>query len=155
MKPSNNGKLIEKQFEKTLEAHYKKRLFLERFKDTADATAKANGRSKGGRKRLVIVDAQPSDYMMTLNGVTAYVEVKDCNNKTSFPFSNITTSQMIAAKRQVAAKGLYFFAIHHKTQWYCVPAEVILNTTTRKSLPWKDLTPYELDKLVDIKRYFK
>lgn len=152
----NEGKHYENVFQNTLETAYKKAVFIERFKDTADATAKANarGRRAGRVKRLVIVDAQPADFMVTLNGVTAYVEVKDCNNKTSFPFSNITTSQMIAAKRQVAAKGLYYFVIHHKGIWHCVPAEVILETTDRKSIRWTDLEAYQLESLTDIKRYF-
>jgi len=157
MKPNNKGKEVETLFQTTLETAFKKAVFIERFTDTADATAKANGRGRrtGRKKTVVIVEAQPADFMVTLNGVTAYTEVKDCNNKTSFPFGNITTSQMNAAKRQVAAKGLYFFVIHHQGQWHCVPAKVILETTTRKSLPWKDLQPYQLKKLVDIKRYFK
>lgn len=154
MKPNNQGKQVEKLFQETLEAAFKKRIFIHRFQDTGDATAKTNGRASrtGRRKTVVFVDAQPADFLITLKD-TAYVEVKDCNNATSFPFSNITKSQMIAAKRQVAAKGKYFFVIHHKGTWYCVPAEVILGTTTRKSLPWKDLKPYQLKKLVDIRRY--
>ena len=146
-KPKNKGKKHEREFEQVLEAAYKKRVFIHRNKDTGDASGRAG--------KLTIVAAQPSDYIVTLDGITAYVEVKDCNNKTSFPFSNIRESQWSAAKQQVAAKGLYFFVVHHKGTWFCIPAKVILDTTTRKSLPWKDLTDCELKKLTDIKRYFK
>jgi len=146
-KPKNQGKSVEKDFCRELELHYKKKIFIQRNRDTADASGRAG--------KLVVVAAQPSDFIVTLNGITAYVEVKDCNNKTSFPFSNIRESQWVAAKQQVAAKGLYFFVVHHKGQWYCIPAKVILSTTTRKSLPWKDIKEYELKTLVDIKRYFK
>ncbi len=146
-KPKNKGKQYENEFCKELEDFYKKKIFIHRNKDTADASGRAG--------KLVVVAAQPSDYLVTLNGITAYVEVKDCNNKTSFPFANIRESQRNAAKQQVAAKGLYFFVIHHTGTWYCIPAEVIHNTTTRKSLKWDDIKDYQLAKLVDIKRYFK
>lgn len=145
--PKNKGKQYEKDFCQELEDHYKKRIFIQRNKDTGDASGRAG--------KLVIVAAQPSDFIVTLQGITAYVEVKDCNNKTSFPFSNIRESQWVASKQQVAAKGLYFFVVHHQGTWYCIPAKVILDTTTRKSLPWKDIKEYELKQLVDIKRYFK
>jgi len=146
-KPKNQGKKVEGQFQEQLEAHFKKKIFCHRNYDTADATGRAG--------KLTLVAAQPSDFIVTLNGTTAYVEVKDCNSKTSFPFSNIRESQWNAAKQQVAAKGLYFFVVHHQGTWYCIPAKVILDTTTRKSLPWKDIKQYELKALVDIKRYFK
>lgn len=156
MPPKNDGKHYEGVFQEELESFYKKNIFIHRFQDTGDATARANGRGRrtGRRKTMVYLEAQPSDFLVTLEGQTAYVEVKDCNSKTSFPFSNITAGQIIAAKRQVAAKGMYLFVIHHKTTWYGVPAEVILGTTKRKSLPWKDLEQYKLKKLSDIKRYF-
>lgn len=156
MKPKNKGKYYEDLFRTDLESEFKKQIFIHRFQDTGDATAKARGRSKHAarKKEVVYVDSQPSDFLVTLNGVTAYVEVKDCNNKTSFPFGNITHSQMIAAKRQVAAKGRYYFVIHHIGVWFCVPAEVILGVTDRKSIRWVDLQDYRIEGPIDIKRYF-
>lgn len=145
-KPKNQGKKYEKDFIEILETFYKKKIFIHRNADTGDASGRAG--------KLVLMDAQPSDFFVTLNGISAYVECKDCNAKTSFPFSNIRESQMNAAKQQVAAKGKYLFAVHHKGTWYCIPAQKILATTTRKSIPWKDLEKEKLKKLTDIKRYF-
>ena len=142
------GKQSEKLFCTILEKVYKKSVFIQRLKDTTDATGRA--------KKLVIVDAQPADFIVTLQGVTAYVEVKESKARTAFPFGNIAISQKIAAKRQVAAHGKYLFVIHRLDQghWYCVPAQRILGVTSRKSLPWKDLRSCKLNKLEDIKRYF-
>ncbi|WCD44182.1 putative holliday junction-specific endonuclease [Xylophilus phage Lumi] len=92
----------------------------------------------------VFTASHPADFIVTSNGETFYAEVKSCSNETSFPFSMIKRSQWIAATMQLAAGGLYFFFIKSEVlgTWFKVPAKVLLDIESRKSITWKDLAPY-------------
>jgi len=98
------------------------------------------------KTKKVIVQAHPSDYIVTDNGVTFYAEVKSSENPTSFPFANIKTSQWAAAIQVTAAQGLYFFFIRKEPErvWYKVPASVIIDQYRAgiKSIKWSLLTEY-------------
>lgn len=108
-----------------------------RLPDTAQAKATSG---KGA-----FIQAQPSDYLLTLKGETHYAEVKSTRNPTSFPFSNIKKGQWAASKRVVGAQGSYLFFIKRLPEgtWYVVPARVLHAQRPKKSIPWTLLEKYE------------
>ena len=132
---SNTGTSSEKVFEAKFKS-LGKRAFVYRFPDMKEV----RGRTKNG---AVWMRKQPSDYLVTENGVMYYAEVKSSEAKISFPFSNIKAYQIGAARQQMAASGLYFFFLHRLDtgDWYKVPAELILNSD-KSSVRWADLDSY-------------
>ena len=132
-----------KQAEKDFEDHftkYGKRAFVFRLTDTATAKATA------GKHAFVV--AQPSDYIVVVEGEGFFAEVKSTVDTTSFHFSNIQKAQIAASRRITAAGGTYLFFIKSEEldQWFCVPAAVV-HTTLRqkKSMSWKELEQYTYD----------
>lgn len=125
--------------EKIFEFHFKKlgkAAFVYRFPDKKEV----RGRTKNG---AVWMRKQPSDYLVTENGVMYYAEVKSSEAKISFPFSKIQPFQIGSARQQISAGGLYFFFLHRLDtgDWYKVPAELILNSD-KSSVRWTDLDSY-------------
>ncbi|KGM36103.1 hypothetical protein P409_00180 [Inquilinus limosus MP06] len=102
-------------------------------------TAEVRGLNKTG-----FTKEQPSDFIVTENGVMYYAEVKSSSNPTSFPLSQIERGQRSAMIKQTAAGGLYFLFIHCLTKniWFKVPAGVVLNAP-KASLPWSSLNEYQ------------
>lgn len=113
-----------------------KRAYVARLADTAAAKA------TGGKE--AILQAQPSDFLLTVDGDTHYAEVKSSTNKTSFPFSNIKRGQWIASRRVVGAGGSYLFFIKNLVTkvWYVVPA-LVLHKHNRKSIKWAEIEDYQ------------
>lgn len=134
-----------KQAERDFEGFFKtygKKAFVHRLTDTAAAKA------TGGAKAFVV--AQPSDYIVTIQGVgTAFAEVKTSKHKTSFPHSNIQPKQLASARRIIMAGGAYLFFIKNLLTgiWYLLPAQVILNNRASKSTRWADIEKYQWDPL--------
>lgn len=130
----NTGKPSERDF---LQFFKKlgKRAFVHRLVDSADL--------RGLNNSPVRAPEQPADWVVTENGETYYAEVKSTTNKTSFPFSLITTNEEKSAKMQLAAGGKYMFFIHslEKQQWFKVPASIVLSHNKR-SFKWDELIPY-------------
>lgn len=143
--PKAKGKDAESELEDSLRTIFKKRCFLYRILDTNHLTGK--------RGQLTVIDSVPSDYICTIDGVTFYLECKECRNKTSFPFGNITKSQKNAYRQQLAAGGIYIFAIRHEDNWYIVHASNIMETTDRNSLPWSELEQFKVNSLEEITKY--
>ena len=90
------------------------------------------------------INSNPSDFVLTRNGVMEYAEVKSSSNgKASFSFSQFTPKQNSSMIRQVAAGGRYTVYLHNLVtdRWYAVPAGLILETKTngRKSLKWTEI----------------
>lgn len=108
-----------------------------RLSDTAQAKATSG---KGA-----FIQAQPSDFLLTLKGVTHYAEVKSTQNVNSFPFSNIKKGQWAASKKVVGAGGSYFFFIKNLNTdtWYIVPAKVLHAQRPKKSIKWNQIKDYE------------
>lgn len=133
----NTGVNSEKEFELILKKNHGKRVFIYRVTDSKEV------RGRSGSK-TAFTKAQPSDYIITIGGYMAYMEVKSCSNKTSFPFSQISNTQWASAKLQGLAGGQYHFMLHNvnTNRWYDVPADVILNHNKR-SFKWEELTQYE------------
>lgn len=129
-----------KQAEKDFEAHFSKwgkRAFVFRLTDTAAAKAIA------GKKAFVA--AQPSDYLVVVDGEVLFAEVKSTVDTNSFHFSNIRKAQIAASRRITAAGGTYLFFVKSEEldRWFAVPAAVIHTTLrTKKSMTWKELEPY-------------
>lgn len=135
----NTGKSSEARFE----AYWKsfgKRAYLERRIDLAHVRG-LNPDVKGLK-----LPPQPSDYMLTVEGVTSYAEVKSCSNKTSFPFSQIETGQWTAMVQVVAAGGKYVFFLHNleTNTWYAVPGNIIktISEQGKQSVKWAELEPF-------------
>jgi penicillin-binding protein-related factor A (putative recombinase) len=118
-------------------APYGKRAYLHKITDTKEVTG-LNGRPTKTKK-------EPSDYIVTFDGIMFYAEVKGSQNETSFPFGNIQPGQLGASRRQLAAGGHYFFYIlRNKTgHWHKVPADVIHNCP-KQSMTWAELAPYRI-----------
>lgn len=131
----NTGKNSEELFEELLKRKYGKKVFIHRVTDTSEV----RGRSGAG-----FTKPQPSDYIVTEDGEMYYAEVKSSNGKVSFPFGDITTTQIGTAKRQRLAGGNYYFFIHSLVfdKWFKVPGDVILDHQ-RKSLKWKEMEKYQ------------
>ena len=123
MAVKNSGKSSEERFE-AFWTNQGKAAFMERRVDLAHVRG-LNPGIKG-----IKLPSQPSDYMITYKGKTAYCEVKSCSNKTSFPFSQIETGQWTAMVRTLAAGGQYLFFLHNLETdfWYCVPGQFIKET---------------------------
>lgn len=130
-------KKAEREFEKSFEPYGKKAAVF-RLTDTAAAKAVAGKRA--------FVAAQPSDYMVVLDGQVFFAEVKSTSDNTSFHFSNIRKAQIAASRRIVKAGAGYFFFIKSLVlnQWFCVPAAVIHNTIASgtKHLKWQQIQDY-------------
>lgn len=88
--------------------------------------------------------AQPSDYIVSHEGLTFFAEVKYCSDHVSFAHAGIRQKQMSCARMSVPSGALYFFFIKSKIldKWFCVPAAVI-TTSEAKSTKWSSILQYE------------
>ena len=88
--PKNTGT---KSQDEWLDVHRRlgKKAHVHRLVDAAEI------RGKTGRV-AVAASAQPSDYIRTFEGVTAYCEVKSTQSVASFPFSMLEEGQNAHAK---------------------------------------------------------
>ena len=86
---------------------------------------------------------QPCDYLVVLHKQMFTAEVKESENPTRFPLSNIRPGQLAHARMIHAAGGAYFFFLYQlKTgTWFKVPAPVIYDHPGR-SIAWTELQPY-------------
>lgn len=132
----NTGKDSEAIFESVLTgqgAH------VYRFEDYLDVT-------KGHRNKRKIVSKKPSDFIVTLHGLTAFTEVKSISTGKRFDFSRIERGQWAAALKvtREQANGLYYFYLHflESDKWYQVPAERILKST-KQSIREDEITDCE------------
>lgn len=129
--PTKNWQKAESDFSEAFEL-WGKQAFVHRLTDT--------------RAARNFVAAQPSDYLVTVNGETFYAEVKSTQDVKAFHFSNIRKQQMAKSRMIAKAGGLYFFFIksEHLGQWYCIPAQIVHNHPV-KHLTWIELEPYKYD----------
>lgn len=133
----NTGKPSETEFQN----HWRrlgKRAFCFRLADAAEISGRAG--------KVVAARAQPSDYIVTFDGVTTFAEVKSTIDPLKFPFSLLKPAQIAFATFTVAAKGEYPVYVHslHLGRWFRVPYQLILETRAagKASLPWTALEPY-------------
>lgn len=116
---------------------YGKDACVVRLTDTAAAKATSG--------KHAFVQAQPSDFLLTLKGVTHYAEVKSTKDPTSFRFANIKKGQWAASKKVSGAGGSYLFFIKHLLTgiWYVVPAQVLHAQRPIKSIKWTQLENFK------------
>lgn len=134
----NTGKKSEKIFEERLDRYGKDCVYF-RLVDASEITGRTG-------KVAVSARAQPSDYIVTYKGKTAYAEVKSTQNPTSFPFSLLKKTQTAAATMVVAAGGDYYVFAHNllTDQWYRFPYSLVQRTQAsgKQSIPWGELETY-------------
>lgn len=128
------------QAQKDFEDHwiqFGKKAWVHRFSDTAQAI--------GMSGRGAVTAAQPSDYLVTHEGVTFFAEVKHSADPVSFAHSGIRPKQAACARMSIPAGALYFFFIKSKAlgKWFCVPASVIYGNLKSKSTRWADIQEFE------------
>lgn len=130
-KKLNSGKSSEEIFERVYEDLG---AFVDRQSDMLDAA-----------KQKKVTTRKSSDFLVTYNGQTWYVEVKSIATDNRFKFSSIQPAQWRAATRVVAALGHYYFFLHFIAQdlWFKVPAKVILNSE-KKSLTIDEVSSYRV-----------
>jgi penicillin-binding protein-related factor A (putative recombinase) len=96
--------------------------------------------------RRVFTAPHPSDFLVTHKGETFYAEVKSCEDKVSFKFSNIQPAQWSAARQVCAASGKYFFFLfsHSNQSWYKIPGThlVQIQLDGKKSVKWAELLDF-------------
>jgi len=132
--------MSEALFQRLFDRHGKS-AFLFKMTDTTEV----NSMNRNTRSPKVKVKAQPSDYIVTLDGETFFAEVKSSMEEISFPFSNIRPTQVGFARQILAAKGKYFFFILRTRtgEWFRVPAKAILDHD-KQSFKWTELQPYRM-----------
>lgn len=130
-------KITEKMF-MDYYARLGKRAYVHKFTDTAEIRASTGGRGKAPK--------QPSDYIVVVDGLTFFAEVKHCKNKTSFPLGALQPGQVAAGRRIRKAGGGYFVFVNAASlgKWFSIPFAVIEDTLAKgkKSLPWTDLESF-------------
>lgn len=111
-----------------------------RFQDALDAT-KRGGFSRG----IVPMAKNPSDFIITDNGVTFYAEVKHTEN-TSGVTRALFEQQRAIRDRILTARGEYWYYIYSVNihQWYRIPGSVIRDNPNVK---WKELGKYMITYL--------
>jgi hypothetical protein len=134
----NTGKPSETNFLKFWK-RYGKKAHVFRFTDASEAT--------GLNRRVTVIKAQPSDWLITCNGRTWYAETKSTTDTKKFSFSLLRKTQSAFAKMILAAGGEYIVYVHRLAtdQWYAVPYAQIdfLREAGKGSMSWDDLSPFE------------
>lgn len=102
------------------------------FKDAATLRAM--------NKRATAVGTQPSDRLVTFEGVTFFAEVKSTKEPVSFPFGIIKASQHGYAQMTTAAGGHYFVFVKSLVlnRWFKIPYSAIA-AAPGSSIKWTDL----------------
>ena len=115
-----------------------------RFQDTLDASKKSGLFSKNS-PRLIPMERNPSDFMITDNGDTYYAEVKHTEN-TTYITSSLLSEQKMFRDRILKAGGKYIYYIYADNihQWYAIPGQVFKD---RSNVKWKELGQYMINYL--------
>lgn len=114
-----------------------KRAFLFEFKDARHL--------RGMNKRPTAVGKQPSDRLVTYQGVTFFAEVKYTDDPSRFDFGLIKPGQHGTGIMVSAAGGEYRVYVKSGAlnQWFMIPYPVIRDWH-KKSMTWQDLQPYKV-----------
>jgi penicillin-binding protein-related factor A (putative recombinase) len=133
-KNKNTGTPSQDEFEARI-ALLGKKAYLHKITDTKEV--------RGLTKTKAWTKAQPSDYILTVNGAMHYAEVKSTTDPLCFRKSNITTDQLAAARQQLAAGGQYWFYIHRLLDgaWFKVPASLFV-LPNKDRFRWADFDAF-------------
>lgn len=133
----NDGKQSEEIFDDAWTV-LGKRAHVFTFVDTAKAT--------GMNRKKVNTGAQPSDRLVTFEGVIHYAEIKSSIDPDVFKFSLLRPTQSAYAAFVLAAGGPYFVYFHSLPydRWFRIPYQVIKDAKAagRGSLKIEELEPY-------------
>lgn len=133
----NSGKSSEALFEAALD-RLGKRAYYHRLLDAAEV--------RGRTGRIGLIRPMPSDYIVTIDGLTSYSEIKSSQDPSAFRFSLLRVKQSAAAVQIVAAGGDYFVYVHRllTDTWFKFPYQIVLNVKAagKASIPWSDLKEY-------------
>jgi hypothetical protein len=115
-----------------------------RFQDTLDASKRVDGYRYNPAK-LVVMDKNPSDFIITDNGETYYAEVKHTQN-TSHISSSLLRQQKMYRERILACGGKYMYYIYAEDihQWYAIPGEFFVD---KGDVKWKEVGKYMINYL--------
>ncbi|WP_454287288.1 hypothetical protein [Rhizobium arsenicireducens] len=134
----NTGKPSEEAFEAAWN-RIGKRAYFYRIPDAAEHYGRAG--------KIIHARPTPSDYILTVDGLTAYAEVKSTQNRTSLPFSLLKKGQTVAGRQVLAAGGVYLIFAHNllTDTWYRIPFEVVraVEALGKASLPWTELENFK------------
>lgn len=134
----NNGKSSEQKWEDHFNALGKVAYFY-RVVDAAEV--------RGRTGKIGFVRPAPSDYVLVHEGRMSFAEVKSTQNKTSFPFSILRTTQSAVATMVIAAGGIYEVYVHNLIDdcWYRVPYQLIqsVKDSNKSSIPWSQLQDFK------------
>lgn len=130
----NNGADSEAAFVEMMTANRKKSVYIFRLTDTKEI--------KGAMKEG-FTKANPSDFIITYNGVMYYAEVKSTHEKVSFKYSSFTKGQIVGMTRQIAASGRYTVYIHHipSNTWYHLDGAKVIDDLKKgiKSIKFENI----------------
>lgn len=135
MASKNTGKPSEKIFDDywTLKG---KAAHVFAFTDASKAT--------GQNRRVVHIDAQPADRLVTENGAIHYAEVKSTATEVDrFEFKLLKKTQRAFAKMIRAAGGPYYVYMHfiQTDEWFRIPYDLIefYRDCGKSSIPKQEL----------------
>lgn len=131
------GKVAEKFIFNYLD-NYGKRIYVSRFIDTYDAN---KGRWGDPSQKKVKIDRRPCDFILVIDGVTYFCEVKATANKRGLK-SSLFSQQKAERTRILAAGGLYIYFIYslEKEKWYWIASSKL-----DANAKWEDLEPFVVD----------
>lgn len=133
----NTGQSAQSDFERIIRS-FGKRAYLHRLVDASDV--------HGLTGQATNISAQPSDFILVMDGRTEFAEVKSTVNETSFPFSLLRATQSAAARQVLAAGGMYFAYVKslHHDRWFRVPYTLVqmMKDVGTGSLKWAKLEDF-------------
>lgn len=114
----NTGKPSEEAFDTAWDM-LGKRAHVFKFTDTAEA--------RGMNRGKVMIKAQPSDRLLTYQGVISYAEIKSTTDPDTFSFGLLRKTQSAYAAFILGAGGPYDVYLHRLAfdRWYRIPYAVI------------------------------
>lgn len=135
----NTGTGSEKIFEDQLLKHHGTKVYAYRFEDAKETRGLNGGKA-------VLVSPRPADYVVTINGVMFYAEVKSSTNARNATFK-LRPGQKAAMRRQIAAGGEYRIYFHciPRDEWYCIPANDLLDRDRMSfTFQWSNFEPFRI-----------
>lgn len=135
----NDGTAAEKAFVDKIEAMPDSH--VERLRDAKDLVGLNGGRKVGDFPK-------PSDFLVVLNGLMHFAEVKSTDKVNRFPFSDIRPYQTRTALLMARIGGPYSFYIYSygRGAWFVMSAKVYAAAVAegRRSVTFEELTPWSL-----------
>lgn len=140
----NNGTQAQDDFED----HWKKKpgSHAWRMRDKKDING-LNGK-KIGKPGGIAAFAQPSDFLVTDEGVLFFAEVKSTSDPKRFNYNQIEPAQRSAASISAACGSPYFFFIYSiaRAQWFILTAAQFVADMKagKSSRTFEELTPCDI-----------